>query len=159
MTQNTQRMTDLARRVFVYDGHRFDDPGSEYTIEQVQNHLVLYFPAVAHAAVEEKILPDGTREITFRKQVARKGGEDVDRSKLANLLEELHTIPPYEDPLAELGAALGSGPISLAAILDARDLLQIHADQVFGLTSRTSRVVKRCLGLPPSPIHRIPVGF
>ena len=156
MEQNMQQTSNPSRRVFVYEGHRFDDPGAEYSVEQVQNHLVVYFPAVAHAAVEEKALPDGTVEVTFRKQVARKGSSDAGRLSL--LLDELEAVPSYEDPLAELTASLGS-PLSLAAILDARETLQTNADQAFAQADRTSRVVKRCVHLSPAPLHGVPSGF
>ena len=156
MEQNMQQTSNPSRRVFVYEGHRFDDPGAEYSVEQVQNHLVVYFPAVAHAAVEEKALPDGTVEVTFRKQVARKGSSDAGRLSL--LLDELAAALPYDDPLAELAASLGS-PLSLAAILDARETLQTNADQAFAQADRTSRVVKRCVHLSPAPLHGVPSGF
>jgi hypothetical protein len=112
---------------------------------------------MAHATVEEKTLPDGTVEVTFRKQVARKGSGDAGR--LALLLSELEAIPPYPDPLAELAATLGSPPLSLTAILNAQDTLQARADLVYGQTSRTAQVVKRCLDLPPSPTRGVPLGF
>ena len=148
MTQDTT--TAPARRVFIYGDHRFDDPGAEYTVEQVKNHLQTYFPAVAHATTEEKNLPDGTVEITFRKRVARKGSGDAGR--LAALLDELERIPPYEDPLAELTAAIGTEPLTLAALLDVQESLRAHASDVYGLAGRAEQVVKRCLTLPPSPL-------
>jgi PRTRC genetic system protein C len=158
MTEQAQSSTTATtRRVFVYGDHRFDDPGVQYTTEQVRQHLVQYFPEMAHATVEEKTLPDGTAEVTFRKQVARKGSADSGR--LALLLGELEGIPPYQDPLAELAVTLGSPPLPLAAILDAQDTLQAQADLVYGQASRTAQVVKRCLKLPPSPTHGIPLGF
>ena len=157
MTQQAQSSaTPAARRLFVYGDHRFDDPGSAYTTEQVRLHLVQYFPELAHAAVEEKALPDGTVEVTFRKQVARKGSSDAGRLSL--LLDELAAALPYDDPLAELAASLGS-PLSLAAILDARETLQTNADQAFAQADRTSRVVKRCVHLSPAPLHGVPSGF
>jgi len=79
MTQNTTATTP-ARRVFIYGEHRFDDPGPSYPIEQIRQHLVQYFPEIAHATTEEKTLPDGTVEISFRKQVARKGAGDEEAS-------------------------------------------------------------------------------
>lgn len=62
-----------ARRIFRYGDKSFPDPGSEYSPEQVLNHLKGFFPELGHAKTEEKILADGTLEITFSKQVTRKG--------------------------------------------------------------------------------------
>lgn len=117
------------------------------------------FPQLAHATIEEKTLPDGTVEITFRKQVARKGAGDGMDNRLSLLLAELEVVSPYEDPLAELTAALGTEPLPLAAVLDAHEILQSHANRVFGLAGRTEQVVKRCLDLPPSPTRAVPLGF
>lgn len=161
MTQDPTT-TARARRVFIYGDHRFEDPGAEYTAEQIRQHLVQYFPELAHATIEEKKLPDGTVEITFRKQVARKGRGDETHCRLTLLLSELEAVPPYNDPLAELTVTLGREPLSLAAILHARDTLQTHANQVFGLADRTAQVVKRCMDLPPSPLAQrscAPLGF
>ncbi|MCB0031028.1 MAG: hypothetical protein KDE28_24115, partial [Anaerolineales bacterium] len=51
----------------------FPDPGAEYSTEQVLNHLRAFFPELGHARMDEKTLADGTLEITFSKQVTRKG--------------------------------------------------------------------------------------
>ena len=61
------------RRVFRYGDKVFQDPGAEHTIEQIRQHLCSYFPELGHAKTEEKTLEDGTLEITFSKQVTRKG--------------------------------------------------------------------------------------
>ena len=114
---------------------------------------------MAHATIEEKTLPDGTVEIIFRKQVARKGTGDEMDNRLSLLLAELEAVPLYDDPLAELTAALGTEPLTLAAVLDAHEILQSHANRVFGLAGRTEQVVKRCLQLPPSPTRGVPLGF
>jgi PRTRC genetic system protein C len=63
------------RRIFRYGDKAFPDPGSEYTPEQVLNHLKGFFPELGHARTEEKTLEDGTLEITFSKQVTRKGSQ------------------------------------------------------------------------------------
>ncbi len=68
----TQTDTPI-RRVFKYGDKTFPDPGSEYTSEQVLQHLKGFFPELGHAKIEEKTLDDGTLEITFSKQVTRKG--------------------------------------------------------------------------------------
>ncbi|MDT8307376.1 MAG: hypothetical protein RRC07_15705 [Anaerolineae bacterium] len=40
--QAQSNSTATTRRVFVYSDHRFDDPGAQYTTEQVRLHLVQY---------------------------------------------------------------------------------------------------------------------
>ena len=69
----TTQTDHLVRRVFRYADKTFPDPGSEYSPEQVLNHLKGFFPELGHAKSEEKTLADGTVEITFSKQVTRKG--------------------------------------------------------------------------------------
>ena len=69
----TTQTNHLIRRVFRYGDRQFPDPGAEYTPEQVLNHLKGFFPELGHAKTEEKTLADGTLEITFSKQVTRKG--------------------------------------------------------------------------------------
>lgn len=34
--------TETQRRVFIYNDHRFEDPGAEYTVEQIKSHLSQY---------------------------------------------------------------------------------------------------------------------
>jgi PRTRC genetic system protein C len=69
----TTQETNYVRRVFRYGDKTFPDPGAEYTAEQVLQHLQTYLPELGHAKTEEKLLEDGTLEITFSKQVTRKG--------------------------------------------------------------------------------------
>jgi len=63
----------VEQRIFRYGDKTFPDPGSQYTVEQILSHLKGYFPELGHAKTEERRLEDGTREITFSKQVTRKG--------------------------------------------------------------------------------------
>jgi len=62
-----------ARRIFKYGDKSFPDPGAEYSVEQILAHLKGFFPELGHAKSEERMLEDGTLEITFSKQVTRKG--------------------------------------------------------------------------------------
>ena len=71
--QESSQNDTPARRVFRYGDHEFDDPGREYTIDQVRQALLPYFPELAHATTDEQTLEDGTLQVTFRKQVTRKG--------------------------------------------------------------------------------------
>jgi len=51
----TQEVTHT-HRVFKYGDKTFPDPGAEYTVEQVLQHLRTYFPELGHAKMEEKTL-------------------------------------------------------------------------------------------------------
>ena len=63
----------VEQRIFRYGDKTFPDPGPQYSVEQILSHLKGYFPELGHAKTEEKLLEDGTLEITFSKQVTRKG--------------------------------------------------------------------------------------
>ncbi|MCP4288868.1 MAG: hypothetical protein GY792_31340, partial [Gammaproteobacteria bacterium] len=69
----TTQTNEQPRRVFKYGSTEFPDPGSEYTPEQILAHLKGFYPELGHAKIEKKTLPDGALEITFSKQVTRKG--------------------------------------------------------------------------------------
>jgi PRTRC genetic system protein C len=60
-------------RVFVYDDHRFPDPGPEFSVEDVRKSLEAFYPELANAKTREKTLKDGTLEITFIKTAGTKG--------------------------------------------------------------------------------------
>jgi len=60
-------------RIFKYGDQTYDDPGEEYTVEDVKRHLTTYFPELAQATIEEKTQDDGTVEVTFVKQAGKKG--------------------------------------------------------------------------------------
>lgn len=60
-------------RTFKYADHTIPDPGSQYTIEQVRQSLVAYFPELANATHSKKKLSDGRLEVKFQKQTTTKG--------------------------------------------------------------------------------------
>lgn len=61
------------QRVFKYADHVIPDPGPQYSIKQVQQSLVTYFPELAKATHTTKTLSDGRLEIKFQKQTTTKG--------------------------------------------------------------------------------------
>ena len=60
-------------RVFKYADHVIPDPGPQYSIKQVQQSLITYFPELAKATHSTKTLSDGRLEIKFQKQTTTKG--------------------------------------------------------------------------------------
>jgi PRTRC genetic system protein C len=63
-----------AKRLFLYDGQVFDDPGPEYGVQDVLNFLAQTYPELANGTWHSRTLPDGTEEITFVKVTGEKGG-------------------------------------------------------------------------------------
>jgi len=60
-------------RVFRYNDQTYQDPGPEYTVDEVKKHLSSIYPEVAQAEVQTKDKEDGTQEITFVKRAGTKG--------------------------------------------------------------------------------------
>ena len=60
-------------RIFKYGDNTFQDPGDEFTIDDVKQSLAQTFPEIAQATVSEKTLDDGDVEITFIKRSGVKG--------------------------------------------------------------------------------------
>ena len=60
-------------RVFRYGDEVWEDPGEEFSNEDVRRHLTTYFPELAQATVQEKTLEDGTTEVTLVKRAGTKG--------------------------------------------------------------------------------------
>lgn len=60
-------------RIFVYNKKRYDDPGDEFSINDVEEHLAQSFPEIADGTYTEKTLDNGDIEITFTKKVGTKG--------------------------------------------------------------------------------------
>ncbi len=69
----TAGASGYTRRIFKYGGQTFPDPGRQYSVENVLRHLQTFLPELGHARTEETLLADGTLEVTFSKQVTRKG--------------------------------------------------------------------------------------
>ena len=60
-------------RVFKYNDQTYQDPGPEYTVDEVKKHLASIYPEVSQAEVQTKDIEDGTQEITFVKRAGTKG--------------------------------------------------------------------------------------
>jgi PRTRC genetic system protein C len=157
--------TTPARRLFRYGDHTFDDPGAAYTPEQVRAHLTAFFPELARATTEEKPLPDGTLEITFRKQITTKGAGADEATAVGVLAGILAQLPPYTDPLQEAILALGveDGSARPAFTYDTlllyHDRLQPAADAGDEEARKRLETIAQCLQIPPIPLPAVPLGY
>jgi PRTRC genetic system protein C len=163
--------TSPTRRIFVYGDHTFDDPGAAYTPEQVRAHLAAFFPELARATTEEKPLPDGALQITFRKQITTKGAGDDEATAVGVLAGILAHLPRYADPLQEAVLALGveagsSRPGGSVRPAFTYETLLLHHDHLrpaadAGDEEAKSRLetIARCLQIPPIPLTAVPLGY
>jgi hypothetical protein len=124
-----------------------------------------FFPELARATTEEKPLPDGTLEITFRKQITTKGAVAVDDSYYRRLAGQLAQLPPYADPLQEAILALGvedgsaRPAFTYETLLLHHDCLQPAADAGDEETRKRLETIAQCLQIPPIPLPAVPLGY
>ena len=164
----TTQVNNHPPRIFKYADKTFPDPGPEYSVAQVLQHLRTFFPDLGHARTEEKTLADGTREITFSKQVTRKGTLPIplaDMSAIETLVATLTAVPPYDNPLNPVyetlrQSRLSSGePLSLNTIRQHAQLLQESADHLQDQTFAINKVILSCKRMPPTHLPHLPLGF
>lgn len=60
-------------RVFKYGDQTYDDPGAEYSNEEVKRQLTTLFPELARAEIKTRDLEDGRVEVEFVKRAGIKG--------------------------------------------------------------------------------------
>ena len=63
------------KRVFLYGGKVFEDPGPEYSIQDIMGFLAETYPELTSGTWSSRALPDGSEEITFVKVTGEKGGQ------------------------------------------------------------------------------------
>ena len=150
-------------RIFKYADKTFPDPGAEYSVEQVLAHLRTFFPELGHAKTEEKTLDNGTQEITFSKQVTRKGALPAplaDPAAIDTLVTALTAVPEYDNPLNPVYEVLiKERPLTLHTLRQHTQLLHDHADQLHDQTFAVNKVILSCKRLAPIPLLHLPLGF
>jgi hypothetical protein len=114
---------------------------------------------LALATTEEKPLPDGTLEITFRKQITTKGAGDDEATAVGVLAGILAQLPPYADPLQEAILALGVEYFTYETLLLHHDRLRPAADAGDEETKRRLETIAQCLQMPPIPLPAVPLGY
>lgn len=158
-------------RIFKYASHTFPDPGAQYSVEDVLNHLKAYFPELGNATTDQTTRSDGTVEITFSKQVTRKGVLGQLELSLAaenglnSLVSALAEATPFANPLEPVYAALANSAanngqtLTLATIRQHSQLLHDNTELLQNHSAAIQQLVKTCQQIPPSPLHHLPLGF
>lgn len=144
------------KRVFVYDGQYWDDPGPAYTPNDVRLLLAKTYPALENGAWTSRLLPDGVEEITFVKTMGEKGAT---ARQVTDAL--LGTPPAFElsrltGLLADLEQAGPLPAVELAVLAPRIEAVLAEAER---LSQQSQRLTLRCLQLKPIPASTLPLGF
>ena len=141
----TNQVDNHPPRIFKYGDKNFPDPGPAYSVEQVLAHLRTFFPELGHAKTEERELPDGTREITFSKQVTRKGALPApvaEQAAIDTLVTALTAVSEYDNPLNPVYEVLiKERPLTLHTLRQHTRRLHDHADQLHEQTFAVNKVI------------------
>jgi len=158
---NEPKSSPPKKRVFVYDGQYFEDPGPEYSIEDVLGFLASTYPELdaERGTWHSRPMPDGTEEITFVKVTGEKGA-DVTPHLIADRLLAGTTPTRLQAPqvLRQGAAAEAAGELSVAYLLAAAPRIETALHQAEQVAQASHRMVARCLALCPVPLPRVPLG-
>jgi PRTRC genetic system protein C len=156
------------KRIFLYDGQIFEDPGSEYTVRDVLDFLARTYPELESGAWHRRSLPDGTDEITFVKITGEKGsqplavrpGHDLSPRQLAACLANLEPAELQATGLLErIMTARQDDALSAVLLLELAPEIEAALHQLEQIAQPSQRMLKRCLALKPMPQPGVPLGF
>lgn len=148
------------KRVFVYDGQYFEDPGPEYSPEDVLGFLARTYPELEQGTWHSRSLPDGTEEITFVKIAGEKGAEVTAHLIAKRLAASTQpTAIQAIDTLKELLALENGSSLTVAALLAATPRIEAALYQAEQVAQASQRMTARCLALKPVPLPSVPLGF
>lgn len=148
------------KRVFVYDGQYFEDPGPEYTPEDVMRFLGQTYPELETGTYHSRTLPDGSEEITFVKVTGEKGA-GVTPHRVAACVAAGASPARIEavELLKQLMAAENEAELTVPYLLAAEPRIEAALYQAEQVAQASQRIVARCLSLKPVPLPRVPLGF
>jgi len=64
-------------RIFKYQDQTWEDPGENFSNEDVKKHLTQFFPELAQASIETKDMDGGVTEVRFVKRAGTKGVQSL----------------------------------------------------------------------------------
>lgn len=154
-------------RLFRYGDNAWDDPGPEFSADDVRKQLATYFPELANADVKTSELPDGRTEVLFVKRSGTKGSDIT--PALSRPLSPgwiaatLATVKPatLEAPglLGRLQDLDAQGALDTATLLAAQPDLERATLALSKHVEQSKEIARRCSRLPACPGRSTPAGF
>ncbi len=146
-------------RHFYYDGQRFEDPGPEYSPQDILNFLAVTYPELRQGSWTQRPRPDGTAEITFHKVTGEKGATVT----AAQLLEALDNVQPRRIAACtltqQLTALVAAEQLTPETMLAMGPEIEAALQEAERLSSSGVRITGQILAIPASPHNRVPLGF
>ena len=142
-----------AKRLFIYDGREFPDPGTQFTPDEVREQMAQFFPDLINADVTSDV-KDGVQRITFKKRIGTKSGEAADQSGASpadshrDVLAALRRVPEARLRLLELAreALDGDGRLKRQVDTDGGEFHLARAEaQAYAKRTELVREVLRAL--------------
>jgi PRTRC genetic system protein C len=153
----------LTNRVFLYDNQHFEDPGPEYSVQDVLNFLATTYPELGNGTWTSRSLPDGSQEITFVKVTGEKGsGNTVTPRHLITALYHLNPTEVKAITLLDQIASLETGEtpkLDAMRLLAMTPAIESALQQAERISNDSQRIVRQCLDLTPIPHPKVPLGF
>jgi len=147
-----------AKRVFLYDGQIFEDPGQEFSTQDVLNFLSQTYPELRNGTWNARTLPDGSEEITFVKVTGEKGA--ISAGQIAGRLD---TLPPTQlqalTLLDQIVTAEAEEELNATRLMALGPNIEAALHQVERVSNQSRRLLSRCLTLKAVPHPRVPLGF
>lgn len=152
-------------RLFKYGDQAWEDPGPEFSNDDVKKQLTAYFPELANADVKEAALPDGRTEVSFVKRAGTKGSGDVTpdgispswiAARLANVKPANLEGPTLLGRLQELERA---GRLEASALVEMQPVLERSMAELDAHVVESKKVLSRCSQLTATPSLSTPAGF
>jgi PRTRC genetic system protein C len=146
------------RRIFLYDGQIFEDPGQEFSTQDVLNFLSQTYPELQNGTWNARTLPDGTEEITFVKVTGEKGAVSA-----GQIAQRLDTLQPTQlqalTLLDQIVTAEAEEELNATKLIVLGPNIEAALHQVERVSDESRRLLSRCLTLKAVPHPRVPLGF
>jgi PRTRC genetic system protein C len=146
-------------RHFYYDGQLFEDPGPEYSPQDILNFLAATYPELRNGTWTQRTLPDGSEEITFHKVTGEKGAAVT----VAQLLQALDTVQPRRIAAfaltQQITTLVATEQLTPETMLAMGPEIEAALKEAERLSTSGGRITGQILAIPASPHNRVPLGF
>jgi PRTRC genetic system protein C len=149
-------------RIFIYNGQHYEDPGPEFTVEDVLAFLAKTFPELRQGTYTSRTLGNGQQEYTLVKSYGEKGNGRLSVGMIVHKLStETHPTAVKAVQVVEKLGQLDhtDRALTVGLLLQMSQEIEEAAHQGEALQLTSQRILLQCLSLKPTSHQQIPFGF